>query len=217
MKKCLEITFWILTDALLIFGISFLPSIFSIFCFITAVIIVPIKEWQSILKKIFIKPVYSAIIAICIAFLIAEFPIARVVSGIDKLINPEPVSSDFKTYYEEPEEAQNQNHTDSKSSTLTSSNPSANTTNSSSKTVSSSGSNTTVDVDKNTQKESGTTVNTNHPPKTSSNKTINDGYYRTPSGERYHRSPTCGGKNSYEITFDETIEAGLTPCQKCAK
>lgn len=40
--------------------------------------------------------------------------------------------------------------------------------------------------------------------------------YRTPSGKRYHLSSTCGGKNSYEVSLDSAIAAGLTPCQKCA-
>ena len=44
----------------------------------------------------------------------------------------------------------------------------------------------------------------------------NAGIYRTPYGERYHLDPDCGGKNSYEITLDEALDAGLTPCKKCA-
>lgn len=40
--------------------------------------------------------------------------------------------------------------------------------------------------------------------------------YRTPSGKRYHLSSTCGGKNSYKVSLDSAIAAGLTPCQKCA-
>lgn len=41
--------------------------------------------------------------------------------------------------------------------------------------------------------------------------------YRTPSGKRYHFDPDCGGKNSYEVTFEQAVGAGLTPCSKCAK
>ena len=41
--------------------------------------------------------------------------------------------------------------------------------------------------------------------------------YRTPSGKKYHLDVDCGGKNSYEITFDEAKTAGLTPCKKCAQ
>ncbi|MBE7016378.1 MAG: hypothetical protein E7417_06155 [Ruminococcaceae bacterium] len=40
--------------------------------------------------------------------------------------------------------------------------------------------------------------------------------YRTPTGKRYHIDPQCGGKNSYEITMTEALDAGLTPCSKCA-
>lgn len=40
--------------------------------------------------------------------------------------------------------------------------------------------------------------------------------YRTPSGSKYHTDKECGGKNSYEITLEEALAAGLTPCGKCA-
>ena len=39
--------------------------------------------------------------------------------------------------------------------------------------------------------------------------------YRTPTGKRYHIDAQCGGKNSYAVSYDEAIGAGLTPCQKC--
>lgn len=41
--------------------------------------------------------------------------------------------------------------------------------------------------------------------------------YITPTGERYHLDPDCGGKNSYSITLSEAISRGYTPCKKCAK
>lgn len=40
--------------------------------------------------------------------------------------------------------------------------------------------------------------------------------YRTPSGKRYHLNASCGGKNAYEVTYEDAVEAGLTPCKKCA-
>ena len=40
--------------------------------------------------------------------------------------------------------------------------------------------------------------------------------YRTPTGKRYHKDAECGGKNSYEVTWYSALEAGLTPCLKCA-
>lgn len=46
-----------------------------------------------------------------------------------------------------------------------------------------------------------------------SNNTYGQCYYRTPTGKRYHLSPTCGGKNSYKTTNI----TGLTPCAKCAR
>ncbi len=48
--------------------------------------------------------------------------------------------------------------------------------------------------------------------KQTSGKTV----YRTPSGERYHFDPECGGKNSYSVSLDDAKSSGLTPCQKCA-
>lgn len=43
-----------------------------------------------------------------------------------------------------------------------------------------------------------------------------DTVYRTPSGSRFHLISTCGGENSYEVTREQALAAGLTPCQKCA-
>ena len=40
--------------------------------------------------------------------------------------------------------------------------------------------------------------------------------YATPSGSRYHLKPTCGGSSSAQITLDEALKRGLTPCKKCA-
>lgn len=55
----------------------------------------------------------------------------------------------------------------------------------------------------------------------SSTKNTNNSHgreiYRTPKGKRYHFDPNCGGKNSYRITLDAALSAGLTPCKKCAK
>ena len=49
---------------------------------------------------------------------------------------------------------------------------------------------------------------------TTSEKTKN--VYRTPSGKKYHTDKECGGVNSFEITLEEALTAGLTPCGKCA-
>lgn len=45
----------------------------------------------------------------------------------------------------------------------------------------------------------------------------NSNIYRTPTGKRYHYDVQCGGKNSYEVTLEEALNAGLTPCSKCAQ
>lgn len=41
--------------------------------------------------------------------------------------------------------------------------------------------------------------------------------YTTPQGKRYHYDPQCGGKNSGASSKDKAVNAGLTPCQKCAQ
>ena len=43
---------------------------------------------------------------------------------------------------------------------------------------------------------------------------VGETVYITPSGERWHRSPTCGGKNSYPVDINDV--GGRTPCKKCA-
>lgn len=52
---------------------------------------------------------------------------------------------------------------------------------------------------------------------TSSNKSNGQTVYVTPTGKRYHYSPSCGGKNSSATTLSNAKSRGLTPCQKCAK
>lgn len=47
-------------------------------------------------------------------------------------------------------------------------------------------------------------------------ETVKSAIYRTPTGKRYHLDPDCGGKNSYEVTLEQALDAGLTPCMKCA-
>lgn len=41
--------------------------------------------------------------------------------------------------------------------------------------------------------------------------------YRTPLGKKYHLDAECGGKNGYCVTMEDALDAGLTPCSKCAK
>ena len=41
--------------------------------------------------------------------------------------------------------------------------------------------------------------------------------YRTPTGRRYHYDAQCGGKNSYTVSMEDALGAGLTPCQKCVE
>lgn len=50
-------------------------------------------------------------------------------------------------------------------------------------------------------------------PSISNNPSADGYYYRTPTGEKYHLDPNCGGKNSYRTTNI----SGLSPCSKCAK
>lgn len=53
--------------------------------------------------------------------------------------------------------------------------------------------------------------------KTTEPKSTQSGVYITPNGKKYHFSPTCGGKNSYEVTLEEAIQDGKTPCQRCTQ
>ena len=41
--------------------------------------------------------------------------------------------------------------------------------------------------------------------------------YITPSGKKYHYSPSCGGENAFETTLEEALAEGKTPCKKCVK
>lgn len=54
-------------------------------------------------------------------------------------------------------------------------------------------------------------------PDVSNNENTSWGVYRTPSGKKYHLDAECGGKNSYLVTMKDALDAGLTPCSKCAE
>jgi len=180
MKKFSEALLWILTDALVIFGLTFLPSFFSLFCFLTAMMVLPVEEWQTILRKILNKSIRSIIIALLLAFTISLFPLSVMIRGISNVINPTS-SEKIIVYHEEtstPSESSQENTNLSQN----------NTTSVTHEIVS----------EKPTHPES-------------------DVVYRTPSGKRYHLSPQCGGENSYEVSIDEAITDGLTPCKKCAE
>lgn len=57
--------------------------------------------------------------------------------------------------------------------------------------------------------------NTISTPTATSSGSSDQTVYKTPSGKRYHASPTCGGKNSTSINLDKAKELNLTPCKKC--
>ncbi len=40
--------------------------------------------------------------------------------------------------------------------------------------------------------------------------------YTTPTGEKYHYSKSCAGKNAHETTLNKATEQGYDPCKKCA-
>ncbi len=63
---------------------------------------------------------------------------------------------------------------------------------------------------------SGENSSTASKPDTTQNSQATQGVYRTPSGKKYHLDAECGGKNSYAVTLDAALSAGLTPCAKCA-
>lgn len=62
----------------------------------------------------------------------------------------------------------------------------------------------------------GATTVTQPVPEVQENINVSTGIYRTPTGKRYHLDAECGGKTSYPVTMKEALDAGLTPCKKCA-
>ena len=44
-----------------------------------------------------------------------------------------------------------------------------------------------------------------------------DCVYITPAGKKYHLDADCGGINSFEVSTEQALAKGLTPCKKCAQ
>lgn len=102
MSKALYVIFWILTDLFLVLGIVLFPSFFSVFAVLAAAIFAPIEEWQNLINKHIKKPVKSAIIAVCVAFVIALFPFTEVIVGFSRLYSEaRPTNNNSIIYYEE--------------------------------------------------------------------------------------------------------------------
>ena len=94
------------------------------------------------------------------------------------------------------------------SSTASSSSKASTSTSTSSSTQSKSTKQTT---------SSSTTKQSSSGSSTSSSIQNSQTVYVTPTGKRYHLSPTCGGKNSTATTLSNAKSMGLTPCKKCAQ
>ena len=96
------------------------------------------------------------------------------------------------------------------SSTASSSSKASTSTSTSSSTQSKSTKQTTSSS---TTKQSSSGSSTSSSSSTQNSQTV----YVTPTGKRYHLSPTCGGKNSTATTLSNAKSMGLTPCKKCAQ
>lgn len=238
MSKFIKGILWVVADGLVIFGVAFFPSLFSICCFISAIVFAPIKEWQDIIKKYIKKPIRTAIIALCIALVLGLFPFTEMITGIIKLFKAAPAEEttsivykeespepSYPSYFDVESSDTSSNAMNSSSETTTSSISSNKATTStshshssspsqvSSNTTSSSQSSKTQKIQSTYKKSTATSTNA----KTYSENENSQSVYRTPSGKRYHESETCGGKNSYKISLDDAKSQGLTPCKKCVK
>ena len=110
----------------------------------------------------------------------------------------------------EPKQEETKSSTASSSSSSTSSTPSSSrSTTTSSSTPSKSTKQTTTSSEAK-QSNSGSSTSSSS---TQNSQTV----YVTPTGKRYHLSPTCGGKNSTATTLSNAKSMGLTPCKKCAQ
>ncbi|MBQ3562919.1 MAG: hypothetical protein IJA13_05170 [Clostridia bacterium] len=263
MSKALYVIFWILTDLFLVLGIVLFPSFFSVFAVLAAAIFAPIEEWQNLINKHIKKPVKSAIIAICVAFVIALFPFTEVIVGFNRLYSEaKPTNNNSIIYNEEhsgsstdfyvnqegeteftddsdqfntdensdeyndaensddfiiideSNEFNNANNISNNHNSVTS-----NTASKSNSTSSKTNNTTTSKINYSSSKPQTPASPSSKKPTTSveSNKNNSNVVYRTPKGERYHYSATCGGENSYKVSLKDALKSGLTPCKKCAE
>ena len=73
MKKFINALLWILTTILIILGIVYIKSFFGIVCFITAILLAPIDEWQEKIHKFIKKPFLAIAISLLTALIVAFF------------------------------------------------------------------------------------------------------------------------------------------------
>jgi lipopolysaccharide export LptBFGC system permease protein LptF len=244
MNNVSPIIFWILTVLLLVLSIVFFPSLFSIFGIITAALLAPIEEWQDLIKQRINKPIKSAVIAVCVAFVIAMFPFPRILIGFNNFIKEATYSQNSSKLFNEEkpnsssnfftvnsnddteffdntddfntEDEFNQSSDNEYSDDSTTSNATSKNTYTSSQTISNN--TTSKDIYSSSKQQSPATSSSKKPSSSVEANQNNKNYvYRTPSGKRYHYSETCGGKNSYKVSLKDALESKLTPCKKCAE
>ena len=210
MKKFINALLWILTTILIILGIVFIKSFFGIICFITAILLAPIDEWQEKIHKFIKKPFLAIAISLLTAFIVALFPLADLVTNIRNSFSPPPSSEKVIVYYEESAPVSSAFEKSCSTSSDTTSYKSNET--SSEKAVTS-----ITQVPSSSSETKSSETKTNETKTSEISSQYIESVFRTPTGKRYHYSPTCGGKNSYGISLDEALDAGLTPCKRCAK
>lgn len=109
----------------------------------------------------------------------------------------------------QPKQEEPKSSTPSSSSSTASSSSKASTSTSTSSSTQSKSTKQTTSSSTTKQSSSGSSTSSN----TQNSQTV----YVTPTGKRYHLSPTCGGKNSTATTLSNAKSMGLTPCKKCAQ
>ncbi len=69
MKKTLIVISWVFTAFFIILALGGFPSLSSVFCFLSAILLLPVERWQTLLKK-FLKNAIR-IITVVVAFVLA--------------------------------------------------------------------------------------------------------------------------------------------------
>ncbi len=203
MQRCR----YVLAAAAALLGVGLIVKshiVTGLFCLVGAVLLLPV-----LYKRLYIDSNEVQFLSPSIFLALALFSFI-LFQGI-----PQPYEVPLKTFYTSPVttvttalSAENTTSTVRSTSVITTTAPTTTVPTSTTASIS----HVPVETTSTSMPVAVTTTITQTEPTPSVSETV----YRTPSGKRYHLDPSCGGKNSYEVSYEDAVGAGLTPCKKCA-
>lgn len=78
MKKTLSVISWVFTISFIVLALGGFPSLSSLFCFLSAILVLPVEKWQTLLSKFLKNTIRIVTVVVAFVFAICLFSITDV-------------------------------------------------------------------------------------------------------------------------------------------